>query len=144
MKLCWSLETIPELSHLTPEQRREAIRSSVSKVRRLWLVVWPLIMGILTGGFAFIATGVFVGTSRGPETAVGIGIGCAVVGVVVFHQYQFLRIRSMLRLQIMRELAGERLPACLRCHYDLRGSTESRCPECGAPVIVAGSEVQND
>ncbi len=28
---------------------------------------------------------------------------------------------------------AERLRACLRCGYDLKGNTSGRCPECGTP-----------
>jgi hypothetical protein len=32
-----------------------------------------------------------------------------------------------------RSSPAERLRACLRCGYDLKGNTSGRCPECGTP-----------
>ena len=35
------------------------------------------------------------------------------------------------------------MPQCLKCHYDLRGtSADSRCPECGYPVALSLSGVR--
>jgi len=132
MKLCWKISSIPELEHLTPRQRRQAIRDATRGGRRLGMAGFSLVMGLLMGGCA----GQFSYDHVGLNLSIWIALVTAVLAAAVFHQYQIARIRISVRIQIKEGLAGERLPACLRCHYDLRGTTVSRCPECGAPIIV--------
>jgi uncharacterized paraquat-inducible protein A len=36
-----------------------------------------------------------------------------------------------------------RLPNCLECEYDTRGSTGEHCPECGAPIRWRASEAKD-
>ena len=41
--------------------------------------------------------------------------------------------RRHIRRRLRQELINDGVAICERCGYDLRGLTESRCPECGAP-----------
>ena len=52
------------------------------------------------------------------------------LGIIVWSVW-LTRARIRRRLREMLILEG--FPICGPCGYDLRGSTEPRCPECGAP-----------
>ncbi len=41
--------------------------------------------------------------------------------------------RSRIRRRLRQELINDGFAICGPCGYDLRGLSESRCPECGAP-----------
>ena len=140
MRLCWKISSIPELEHLTPEQRRRAIGSASRRLQRLRMVTSPVVMGALIGTIAGLKCYHYAGR----DLAICAAIVSALFAAAVLYQYQIARIRISLRAQIKDSLAGERLPACLRCHYDLRGTTESRCPECGAPVVVPRNKADQE
>jgi hypothetical protein len=68
-------------------------------------------------------------------------VSMIVVAVIMMVFERRLRRRIAERLAAERELG--RLPACLQCGYDLRGTAGGRCPECGTPVegpAAAGEE----
>lgn len=50
---------------------------------------------------------------------------------VLVYQYHLIRIRGALITYLEQAGRQERLPMCLKCGYNLEGSTGSRCPECG-------------
>jgi hypothetical protein len=60
-------------------------------------------------------------------------VAFAMVFVAAF-QFQFIRQRSQLRLELMKSFKGQRLPVCLACGYDQSANITDRCPECGARI----------
>lgn len=59
-------------------------------------------------------------------------LNAAVIGMALAFQRRLKR-RVSARLEAEREMG--RLPECLRCGYDLRGSAGERCPECGEALV---------
>jgi hypothetical protein len=61
--------------------------------------------------------------------------GVVWAGVAVWWYLGELKgIRGRLRMEVAMGFGDERLPFCFSCGYDLRGSGEGRCPECGGDV----------
>ena len=55
------------------------------------------------------------------------GASGGALGGIIFLSW----IRATVRKALRRELAIRGVPICVNCGYDLRGSVEKRCPECG-------------
>lgn len=130
MKLCWTFNGIPELSHLGADEKRQLIRQAVGVRGRVSLFVRSILFGMVFSG----ALAMFIGWRS--ELYVYIVTPCGLLLAIAWWQIELLRIRSELRQVVKDAFRGERLPACLKCGYDLRGSAVDPCPECGAPVRV--------
>ena len=132
MKLYWSFNSLPELSHLGPEARQTLLRRHVGWNRWIDMLIPPAFIGLLC---ALAVSSLMDGFPRSIMSLL-VFAGLALVIATAVYQFSMLRIRAALRLQIMRELRGQQLPSCLKCSYDLAGIEASRCPECGSPVKV--------
>lgn len=123
MKLYWRIRSLPELDHLTNEQRSHLLKNNAKRTT-LWAAIYALIAGIS-------ATSVF-GNSTSWPVAMPIGV----VTAVALYQYHMRSLRIDLQRQIIEAYRGKQLPICLKCGYDLRGTEAVACPECGAGVHV--------
>jgi hypothetical protein len=128
MRLYWTFSSLPELGHLSPQQRKDLIR----KTRATGVWIRLIAKASL---WSFIASGLLsvILQSRGVSNltlAACHVVAFAMVFVTAF-QFQFIRQRSQLRLELMESVKGQRLPACLACGYDQSANITDRCPECG-------------
>jgi hypothetical protein len=129
----WRIESFRELEHLSPADRKRLVRACVSRVDRLWMLAYCVIiggvLGLLAGGLVAAVLGI-ARTSMGPALA----FAAAPVGVVLVYQCSLIRIRGQLRTYLERVGRMQRLPMCLNCGYDHEGLTSDICPECGMPL----------
>lgn len=72
-----------------------------------------------------------------PGAVLGGLVGGALGGLLPMVVLYLLRKR--LRAALREHLATIAIPTCIRCGYDLRGSTSGKCPECGT-VSHCGTE----
>jgi hypothetical protein len=127
--MAWTISRFPELDHLSPAQR-SALMAAVPR----WtyrVIVWR---GVFCGVIVF---GAVFGSTRdvlSSDVAVIAGLVAMVATVVALYWLQMKRVRRLMRAEIAAMLKGERPPFCFGCGYDLRGSGEGRCPECGLDV----------
>jgi len=135
MRLCWRLSSMPELSHLSEPDRRALLRRAVNLDARVRMVVQPLFLSLVIAGMTSAAVHVVL-NRRYPEVTIFLFGTTWPVLFVVLYQFLLLRIRVHVRLEVMRGFEGRQLPVCLKCGYDLKGLAESKCPECGARIIV--------
>jgi hypothetical protein len=134
MKLYWRLSSLPELGHLTPDQRRRLIRRHVGR----W---WPRMLArSLALGFIGAVLLVFMlgmvgalADATGPLFVGGFCTLCTAASVFLY-QIQMRAIRVDLHRFLKRAFHDGGLPVCLCCGYDLRGIERPTCPECGASV----------
>jgi hypothetical protein len=125
----WLISQFPELDSLEPQQRTHLLSQlpwwtyPQIAVRAVFIA---LCIVIIIGGLAVEWIGL-------KQTL----IVCAVLEVVfaaMFYHRQLTTLRSFMRLEIAKAFEGQRPPFCFRCGYDLRGSTQAACPECGKPI----------
>jgi uncharacterized paraquat-inducible protein A len=119
------LSTLPELQHLTRKQRRMAIRRAVPVGTRFRLYFRPMLIGALMAAACTALVGI---------ASTVLFVMLWMIASVCLYTLDVRRLRYEIRKQIRDELAGERPPAGLRCHFDLRGCEGDSCPECGAPI----------
>jgi hypothetical protein len=120
---------IPELSYYrTWHDRLRALRVMVSQIRVVGLVLPPGLMAL--AGFGWLALQVLAlaaASSRSTLMFLAVSAGswlflASVVGLAALR-----RTRPALRRDLIRR--GYRV--CLRCGYDLGGTGDAPCPECG-------------
>lgn len=135
----WRLNSLPELGHLSDEQRKSLLRDNVGKTlpTRLWLTSASRAI-ILAVAFAF-GIALILEAFQASSAMVNTGsIVCFFLFMPLFtcglYQIMLIRIRGQLR-EYLLELStlGIRLPVCVRCGYAIDDIAE-RCPECGARV----------
>jgi hypothetical protein len=134
--MAWLISRFPELEHLEPEQRAQLLKG-------LPWWTYPQLIGRAVLGALLIA-GVLGGalwSSVDRQAAFILGSIVAVVFGVWFYHQQLSVLRSFVRLEIAKAYSGERPPFCFKCGYDLRGSNEAACPECGKAVERGENEV---
>ncbi len=132
MRFFWTFRSLPELNHLTEEQKQQVIRSAVTgKVRRA-LAFKVVAAGVFFGGISAAVFANWAAVAMGAVAAVLFG---AFIGALTF-QVEMTDIRLTLRRFLFEHFRGEKLPVCFRCGYNLTGNPTDRCPECGANVRV--------
>lgn len=129
--MIWLINHFPELDHLEPEQRRQALAQVP-----WWL--YPAMLGL--AGVAALIVGVVVAALvfefSGSKKFAVLGLPVAVGAVVPLYCLQLSLIRRAVRRTIYDAFRGERLPFCLGCGYDLRASETPRCPVCGSNAFA--------
>lgn len=125
---------IPELGRYeSADVAKTAWRSAwkrVFKRGRSW-AFGLLILGIAPAliGLSMHALRRWIGIPISPILMSGLVGG--VVGGSIGLALQ-LSFRKPVRRYLREDLVGRGIPICVECGYDLRGLSESRCPECGA------------
>jgi hypothetical protein len=136
--LRWRISEFPELGHLPEDERRALLRQCVGARTYTRLIGQAVFVGIVAGG------ALWAGLARSaPPWLLAAGVPAALVGAsAAWYQLILWRIRISVRTQIMDGFAGQRVPVCLRCGYDVAGVRGDRCPECGAPIHGPDSETR--
>lgn len=122
----WTIGQFPELDHLDPIQRAAALK------RVPWHFYPQLIVGCIFGGLIagiFVAIPFFVWFGQMTALCV-MSVAGLLIGAVAYSG-SLKRIRAVIRSEIAKAFEGKRAPFCFSCGYDLRGSADGLCPECG-------------
>ena len=127
------------------EKARAAVRAfrrSNWRSRRFWLALLLLMVaiGAVVAVLEFVALP-FFRRHGAPSWLVGAAAGF--VGGASFGYWMQIAMRRPLRRYLRETLVAAGVPVCLSCGYNLRGLTEPRCPECGAPFDEAFLENEN-
>ena len=124
----------PHLSLLDDMSAHEEVwRRAVRACRRsLFLWMSMIVLALLSSPLLYLTAvhepGRFPHWLR-PLMKVDIALCILWIALAVAYPYI---ARTRMRACILRAMAELGVPVCPQCGYDLRGSTESRCPECGA------------
>ena len=125
------LVDLPEYDLFPSEEARTAavkeIDEDIERSSRFWI-------SIVTVVATLIVTSIIARIILHQFTSLGSGwISLMVFPAVILIGY--LLVVWIWRRGVARSLRGKLVeagvPVCLRCGYDLRGTTEPRCPECG-------------
>jgi hypothetical protein len=81
-----------------------------------------------------------ISSMRNPEIIFFVGSYLILGAMVVAGRLAVGRIRRAIRLRLEADLCRGRFPYCIRCDYDLRGTSGEKCPECGASVLAVDWE----
>jgi hypothetical protein len=129
----WRISSFQELEHLPDDDRRRIVR----EVAGPWTT-----FAMIARSFA-IAFGCGVIPCAAMPTSLlrwpFDGIASAIVVVAstaVIYQLHLIHIRGQLLTYFEKAAKKTKLPMCLRCGYDLRGSLGELCPECGMRIPV--------
>lgn len=121
MKLYWRIRSLPELDHLSDEQRSQLLKSHVRR-GTIGTILYSTILIIVAVRclYAFCP--------------LPIALPSGILLIVATHLYGIRSIRVAIQMQIIEMYRGQQLPICLNCGYDLRNIEVTQCPECGAAV----------
>jgi hypothetical protein len=126
------LSSLPQLQHLSPEQRKVLLAQvGAGKIVR-GIIFRAVAMGVLAGLVASSIVGSMTNRSD-LLSALGFVVGAAVVGFAVYG-WLLIRVHGQLIQYFAQIRKEQRLPVCIKCGYDLEGSQAKTCPECGAFV----------
>ncbi|GJM25639.1 MAG: hypothetical protein DHS20C16_20540 [Phycisphaerae bacterium] len=123
----------PELAALEHDWQRNQVAKVSAKSA-------PWIMGLLTFGAYFVSMATLGDLLRligikSPAIAGGI-FGCAAGACGSLLYFRLFRKRNA---RLIRQKINEfGMLVCVECGYQLKGTTESRCPECGQPFAGSG------
>ncbi len=132
MRFFWTFRSLPELNHLTDEQKQQVIHRAVTGKARRALAYKVMVAAVFFGGISATVFIDWAGVAMGSLSAMLFG---TCVAALTF-QVEMWDIRLALRLFLFEHFRGEKLPVCLRCGYDLTGNETDRCPECGANILM--------
>lgn len=121
MKIYWRIRSLPELDHLSDEQRSQLLKKTIGRAMA-WMVFYALVVSAATIGCL----------SSIVPLPIAIPVGL-LLGIAA-HLYNLRIIRVDIQMQIIERYRGKQLPICLSCGYDLRNIEVTQCPECGAAV----------
>jgi len=132
MPLVLNLHSYPELNFLSSKAER---RQLLSKARRESGNHPIVVLGALQIAIGIIlfarplarCLSLYLHLPSGQVASIAATAILAFITGMIFH----VSSRSVIRRQIREELAARGVAICVRCGYDLRGSGEQRCPECG-------------
>jgi uncharacterized paraquat-inducible protein A len=133
----------PELSLFHEDRQREyAWRKAARRVHWAWGLIGCVLIGLgvwlLIEALEKVAPGLQQ-YDPGLSPAVPVGAGLMVAPLLLARVF-YRRVQKCLS----RELIKYGYPVCMECGYDLRGQTQPRCPECGAPFNAELLKCQNE
>lgn len=126
--MIWRIGDLPELQSLDPDDRQRALQR-LPRCTYPKLAVCSAIGAALATSMAWRVLGV------GTTLNIAIVIAVSTVSLGSIYRTLLWMIQIFLRGELVTRCSGRVLPVCLRCGYDLRGTTGAR-PECDAPIIV--------
>ena len=129
----WRLTSMPELQHLTPDQRRTLIRRCLGK----W-IMWQIIGNSIALGalFGTLPGAVIANASPlGDSFALTVSLTVSIFLACLAYWVRLVRIRGSMLTWLKRYGRDHPLPICLGCGYDLEGAASPTCPECGARIV---------
>ena len=126
----WTVDSIPELAHVPPEERKRLWRRAQEASQGSWqhqaTVFGAVVASLLLSSVVPRGSGI---AQFAPYVVLAIAFS------VLHLNLTYRRSRAFLRAELR---AGGR---CAGCGYDMRGTPE-RCPECGMLAGVASTERQ--
>jgi len=97
----------------------------------MWAIFALLIVG---------SAGSVVGIAPAATSLADLAAGALIVGLLAVYAIILYRTTRNYVRQCVRRQRCE-TGCCAECGYDLRGLTETRCPECGAPFRVESGAI---
>ena len=140
MKLIWTFGMMPELEHLSPDEKSRILRTCVKRGTLVWLWAQSVVLGLLIASLVVTSAYILLtGDVRTGPSGLAILFYFIFIPIVIilWCQMQMHRIRRQLRKAIVDSTQTDRLPVCLNCGYDPRGTASDRCPECNASLKTA-------
>jgi hypothetical protein len=118
---------LPELELFPSREKGPALRRATNNWRTNSIVVPIVVVG-------YVMTK-YLGSSMHSMFALPRGIVSSIVALMWFGLscWSLWLSRTLIRRRLREELIEDGFAICRSCGYDLRGLTESRCPECGTP-----------
>ena len=118
------------------ETRERLIRQAQVKARRLT----PTTLRVAIGMVIFIALTLLLAAAIGRQAAPIAIIGLLVIIVITFLDNEGQEEREKYYFSRILKAEGMRPIMCLRCKYNLTGTTSADCPECGEPLAPPKEE----
>ena len=140
MRIPLTIAGLPELSSLSPDERRALMRScDAPGPLRLWsynisrgiFLAALLFLLLHGGGLAQRLTG-----TLGVILMLALTLGFA----YLMHVVTLIRIRGQFRLAMKAATRDGLVPICLGCGHDCAAAESDRCPECGASRRVTATD----
>lgn len=119
------------------EQRRAAILEAISHQKKSFVLETVLIG---------VSVSLFLHWFRGTVGTVSVlwqvlaGAGVLIAMVYVLAVLSLVVHAKKIRIALRSKLNEFGIPICMRCGYQLKGTPEPRCPECGTRVYRGLSE----
>lgn len=129
----WRISSFQELEHLSEDDRRRVL----GEIAGPWTIVTMVARSVGIGfAFGFIPCAL-TPTRLLPWPFAGVAaIAVVLACTAAIYQVHLIHIRGQMLTYLEKAAKKTRLPMCLRCGYDLRGSLGERCPECGMRIPV--------
>lgn len=128
----WRFSEFPELQHLEPDQRRIVLRK-VAWWGYLRLMTFAFVVAVMLSVCVRVCLSVLADVA--PGVAGWMSLASFVGFVAIIYQVQMQSVRRSMRTTLIEALGNDRMPFCLACGYDMRGSPSGRCPECGLGLV---------
>ena len=131
-KYKWRYRIFPELERFENDlERTQVLKQGSRKAMRNWKGLCAFAAAIVLCVVVVTVLKIQIARATGLPRWLGSALISGFVGGLIgrcgFQWY----LRNPIRKYLRDELVARGVPICLRCGYDLRGQTESRCPECG-------------
>ena len=124
----WNLKSCPELAALPDEKQRKQV---VAAAQWIPLPLFLVAFGVIHPIMIFALRGWFESLDDKYSVLPHV-VYFTIFGSVVVFTFRMLYGKRMARA--MRQKINELgVPVCIECGYQMQGTSEPRCPECGEP-----------
>ncbi len=130
----WTMGSMPEPNHLSPSERRQVSRRGRFLRATIGLGAISLLVGSLLSTLVIETLSSTGSLSSSARLLLAAGLLLPIT--LITYRLGLLWIRSTVRSVILKSFRGRRAPVCLNCGHDVREIQGTKCPECGAGIVV--------